>query len=318
MASYPDPAWLDLQYNNRARIPEHPQIFERWARESAAARRSLAPELDVRYGDGPNETLDVFAPARAGAPVMVYVHGGWWRSLDKLDHSFVAPPFVAAGAMVVVPNYALCPAVTIEQITMQMAHALAWTYRNAARFGGDPRRIAAIGHSAGGHLVAMLLCCRWREVAADLPPALLPRALAISGVFDLEPVRRTPFLKSDLRLSVASARRLSPAKLPAPRERQLMAMVGAQESEEFLRQNALIRRSWGPRTVPVCESVEGVHHLNVLDALTDGSTRLHRLSLQLLGLAWRWRGMTETGRTVRVRNATGPDLYQDSPPDKPV
>lgn len=285
MAPHPDPAWLDLQYNNRARIPEHPQIFERWARDSAAARRSLAPELDVRYGEGPNETLDVFAPTPGGAPVMVYVHGGWWRSLDKSDHSFVAPPFVAAGAMVVVPNYALCPTVTIEQITLQMVKALAWTYRNAPRFGGDPRRIAAVGHSAGGHLVAMLLCCRWREVAADLPPVLLRRALAISGLFDLEPVRRTPFLKSDLRLSIASARRLSPAKLPAPSEGQLMAVAGAQESEEFLRQNTLIQQAWGPRAVPVCESVEGVHHLDILYALVDSSTRLHRLSLQQLGLA---------------------------------
>lgn len=285
MAPHPDPAWLDLQYNNRARIPEHPQIFERWARDSAAARRSLAPELDVRYGEGPNETLDVFAPTRGGAPVMVYVHGGWWRSLDKSDHSFVAPPFVAAGAMVVVPNYALCPTVTIEQITLQMVKALAWTYRNAPRFGGDPRRISAVGHSAGGHLVAMLLCCRWREVAADLPPVLLRRALAISGLFDLEPVRRTPFLKSDLRLSIASARRLSPAKLPAPSEGQLMAVAGAQESEEFLRQNTLIQQAWGPRAVPVCESVEGVHHLDILYALVDSSTRLHRLSLQQLGLA---------------------------------
>ena len=285
MVSYSDPAWLDVQYNNRARIPEHPQIFERWARESAAARRSLAPDLDVRYGDGPNETLDVFAPTRAGAPVMVFVHGGWWRSLDKSDHSFIAPPFVAAGAMVVVPNYALCPSVTIEQITLQMVRALAWTHRNAARFGGDPEQISAVGHSAGGHLVAMLLCCRWREVAADLPPTLLRRALAISGLFDLEPIRRTPFLKSDLRLSVASAGRLSPAKLPAPSNGQLMAVAGALESEEFLRQNALIRRAWGPRAVPVCEAVEGVHHLDILHALTDSSTRLHRLSLQQLGLA---------------------------------
>jgi arylformamidase len=280
-----DPAWLDLQYNNRARIPEHPQIFERWARDSAAARQSLAPELDVRYGEGPNETLDVFAPKRGGAPVMVYVHGGWWRSLDKSDHSFVAPPFVSAGAMVVVPNYALCPAVTIQQITMQMVRALAWTHRNAARFGGDASRIAAVGHSAGGHLVAMLLCCRWRQVAPDLPPTLLRRALSISGLFDLEPIRQTPFLKSDLRLSVASARRLSPAKLPAPGKGQLMAVAGAQESAEFLRQNALIRTAWGPRAVPVCEAVDGVHHLDILHALTDGATRLHRLSLQQLGLA---------------------------------
>jgi arylformamidase len=281
-----DPSWLDAQYNNRARIPEHPQIFERWARDSLAARNALDARLDVPYGDGPNETLDLFVPARAAvAPVLVFIHGGWWRSLDKSDQSFVAPPFVDAGALVVVPNYALCPAVTIEQIALQMVRALAWTYRNASRFGGDASRIAVAGHSAGGHLAAMLLACRWSQVASDLPPTLLARALAISGVFDLEPVRRTPFLKADLRLSPAAVRKLSPAGWPAPAHGHLAAVVGADESEEFRRQNRLIRARWGERVVPVCEEVAGAHHLGVLDALAEPASRLHRIALDHLGLA---------------------------------
>ena len=168
-----DPAWLDLQYNNRARIPEHPQIFDRWARRSAEVRERLSRRLDIRYGDGPNETLDIFPASVADAPVLVFIHGGYWRSLDKSDFSFVAPSFVQRGAAVVIPNYALCPAVTIDQIAMQMAHALAWVHRNIALYGGDPGRIVVAGHSAGGHLAAMLVSCQWKAVGRDLPPDLV-------------------------------------------------------------------------------------------------------------------------------------------------
>ena len=139
-----DPAWLDVQYNNRARIPEHPQIFERWMRASALAREKLIGTLDIAYGSEPGETLDVFDARRPGAPVLVFIHGGYWRSLDKREHSFVAPAFVDAGAAVVVPNYALCPAVTIEAIALQTTRARAWTFRfgMARALPGDGPRCA--------------------------------------------------------------------------------------------------------------------------------------------------------------------------------
>ncbi len=279
-----EPAWLDAQYNNRARIAEHPQIFERWASASVHARERLRPQLDVRYGDGPNETLDVFASASAGAPVFVFIHGGWWRSLDKRDLSFVAPPWVERGAMVVLPNYALCPAVSIETIALQMVRALAWTFRHAVRYGGDPQRIVVAGHSAGAHLAAMLLCCRWPEAERGLPARLVKSVLAISGVFDLEPLRRTPFLQGDLRLTPSAVRRLSPVGFPPPAGR-LFAVVGGAESDEFLRQNRLIRAAWGQRAVPVCESVPGANHLDVLDGLLDPRARLHALACRLLDTA---------------------------------
>ena len=130
-----DPAWLDAQYNNRARVPEHAQHLARWAESSALARSHLQGQLDVRYGEQPGETLDVFAARQADSPVLVFIHGGYWRALDKSDVSFVAPAFVDAGATVVVPNYALCPAVTIETIALQLTGALAWAWRHAAEHG---------------------------------------------------------------------------------------------------------------------------------------------------------------------------------------
>jgi arylformamidase len=280
----PDPAWLDLQYNNRARVPEHPQILERWTVASEFARAHGSRRIDVAYGATPAETLDVFPTPRANAPVLVFIHGGWWRTLDKSDHSFIAPVFNQAGALVVIPNYALCPAVTIETIALQLTRALIWTHRNAALYGGDPQRIVVAGHSAGGHLAAMLLSCDWRAIDPKLPARLVRGALSISGLFDLEPLRHTPFLKADLRLTPASVQRLSPVRFPRP-SGPLYATVGALESEEFLRQNQAIRDAWGAKSVPVCEAVTGTNHFNVLHALADPQNPLHARALQLLGLA---------------------------------
>ena len=274
----PDPAWLDRMYNNRARVPDHPAYFARWAQASADARATQPDALDLRYGEGVNETLDVFGANAPDAPVLFFIHGGYWRSLDKSDHSFIAPPFNAGGACVVVPNYALCPgtpghAVSIPDIALQMAKALEWTVRHIAAYGGDPQRITLAGHSAGGHLAAMLLCLRGQR----------PRkALSLSGLYDLAPLMRTPSLQAALRLTDADVQRASPALWPAPSQGALHSVVGGDESEEFLRHNALIRESWGPRAVPVCEVLPGLNHFSIVDALADPAHAVHRMALSLL------------------------------------
>lgn len=248
-------AWYDSMYNNRALVPEHAAHFAQWAQTSADARARLKCTLDIAYGDGLNETLDIFPANKPNAPVVVFIHGGYWRSLDKADHSFVAPPLHDMGACVVVVNYALCPGtpeapVTIPDIAQQMVKALAWTWQHIAQHGGNPKEVTVAGHSAGGHLAAMLLACDWKQVDKSMPAHWIQKALSISGLYDLTPLRKTPFLQDSLRLTAKHAQMASPALWPRPKKGVLYTVAGGDESPEFLRHNRLIHQTWGPKRYP--------------------------------------------------------------------
>ena len=286
-----DSQWLDSQYNNRALVPSHANHLVQWAEASEEACEAHPNHRDLAYGDHAMEKLDVFPAATTskksktddkGAPVVVFIHGGYWRSLDKSDHSFIAPAFTNQGACVVVPNYALCPTVTLPQIVMQMVKALAWVFKNVQRYGGDPQRISVVGHSAGGHLAALLLACDWPVYGKGLPPDLVKGAVSISGLYDLEPIMHTPFLKDSLRLTIEHVQLASPAWMPRPRQGNLYAFAGADESAEFLRHNRLIQVAWGKKVVPICETVAGRNHFSVLENLTAPWERLHQLTSQLV------------------------------------
>lgn len=302
MARHGSPQWFDSMYNNRALVPDFARHLAVWTGHSIDARQEHGCQLDVPYGLGDGETLDVFRAVEAGtgsgkgasgtdkAPVLVFLHGGYWRSLDKSDHSFVAPVFTQAGACVVVPNYALCPGtdihpVTVPHIVMQMVKALVWVWRNIDQYGGDPTRITVAGHSAGGHLAAMMAACVWRAHGDDLPEDLVRNALSISGLHELESIRRTPFLQHDLRLTPEDACKASPAWMPPPPRHGVLASVcGGDESAEFLRQNSLIQQRWGRKVVPVCEALPGLNHFSILDAMVEPGSRLHQLTRDRLGL----------------------------------
>jgi len=269
-------------YNNRARVPDFAHYFAQWAADSEAARALLDGLTDIAYGAGPSETLDIFTAAQANAPVLVFIHGGYWRSLDKSDHSFVAPASVSQGACVVVPNYALCPAVTISDIVMQMVKALAWVWRCIDRWGGDPSRIHIAGHSAGGHLAAMLMACQWARYQSDLPADLVKSVLSISGLYELESVMRSPMLQSSLHLTESEVLRCSPAWMPAPASGSLISVAGALESEAFIRHNHLIQHAWGHERVPLVEDLQGLHHFSIVNELAKPGSHLHGLLMQQL------------------------------------
>ena len=288
-----DPAWLERMYNNRALVPDHMDYLQRWALDSAQVRANVPCVLDVAYGPGSGETLDIFPSARApavpgaGVPVLVFIHGGYWRSLDKSDHSFIAPPFTQAGFCVVNVNYALCPGtpeapVTIPHIVRQMEKALGWVYNHISGHGGDPKRITVAGHSAGGQLAAMLLTSVWPLIGKGLPDGLVRNALSISGVHDLDPIMYTPMYQSVLHLTAQQVLQCSPARLLEPPAGQLYCVVGGDESPEFLRQNQLMQNAWGSHFVPRSQALPGLHHFSIVDALAKPGHDLHHMSLNLL------------------------------------
>lgn len=275
-----DPDWLDAQYM-AVRGVDAPRLFAEWARRSHEARDALPCRLDLAFGPTPPETLDVFLPpegvARTGA-VLMFIHGGFWRGSDKGVHSFIAPVFARQGTVVVLPNYALCPQVTIATIVQQARAALHWVHANADSLGGPRQRVVVAGHSAGGHLAAML-------ASAAHPGPHATWALSISGLHDLEPIAHAPFLRADLRLSPTDALPLSPARHAPTPGAVLHAIVGANESDEFRRQTRLLRDAWGADAVPVCEEIARYRHFDIVEALADPQTRPHAVLAALLRAA---------------------------------
>ena len=271
-------------YNLRLRHPDHPEHFAIWDAESERVRAALACTLDVRYGDGPNMTADLFpAPAGdGGAPIQVFIHGGYWRTMDKSSHSFPAEAFVAAGGAVVSLNYALAPAVTLDTIVEQCRTALEWVADNAGRLGGDANRIFVSGHSAGGHLTAMMLCTDW--AARGRPADLVKGGTPISGIFDLAPIMETS-INDDVRLDDEAAARNSPVfNLPASGA-PLIAVVGADETPAFVAQNRAFAEAWRARgfAAEIME-IEGLHHFNVVTELGRPGTALTAAVLAQMGL----------------------------------
>lgn len=266
------PNLLDLQYNPLLSVGDVSGLFRDWEARSTRARVERYCVTDLHYGASRLQTLDIFpAPGRA-APVLVFIHGGYWRGSDKQVHSFLAPAFQAQGAVVVLVNYELCPAVTLSTICTQIAAALDWVHAHIASYGEDPRQVVLAGHSAGAHLAAMAL----------LRTAHCARALCLSGLFDLAPLSEAPFLKKDLALDASTARTLSPVNFRPPPGLRVTAAVGALESEAFHRQSARLQASWGRAVVPTVRAIAGRHHFDILNDLATPGTVLHADACALL------------------------------------
>jgi arylformamidase len=255
----------EREYDNRGRVPEHPAIIEGWYAAAAAARRELRGELDRAYGAHPRERFDLFEPdaAAAGAAVL-FVHGGYWQALEKAAFSHLARGALAHGLPVAVAGYPLCPEVPLARIVEALRAAV------PAVAAATGRRVVVCGHSAGGHLAAAMVATHWER--RDLVPA----GLAISGLFDLEPLVHTS-INGALGLDAPTARALSPVRWPAPARRAFDCWVGAEESDEYHRQSRDLVRFWGEAGVDTeSEVVPGADHFTVVGALADPASRLTR------------------------------------------
>ncbi len=256
----------ESEYNNRARVPEHPQIFAQWERDAAAYRAATAGPRHVAmsYGDTARQTIDLFhAESGVDAPLAVFIHGGWWRSLEPASFSHMAAGLNAHGISVAVPGYDLCPQVGIADIIEEMRAALLLLWRTCGK------RMLVYGHSAGGHLAAAMMATDWPALAPGTPADLVPAGYGISGVYDLSPLTDVS-MNADFRLDAAGARAVSPLYWPAPRGFAFDAAVGALESSEFLRQSRAFADAWGKAGVTTrYEEIAGTNHFTVLAPLAD-------------------------------------------------
>ena len=271
----------EVEYNNRARVPENPELMAGWAKDAAAYREQRAPRR-IAYGPGPRHVIDVFAgegqnKEQSNAPLVVFIHGGYWQALDGSWFSHMARGLNAHGIGVAVPTYDLCPQVSVADIIMQMREAM----RELAELSG---RLVVSGHSAGGHLAACMLATDWKAYDASLPPQPVAAAYAISGLFDLPPLVPTSINKA-LGLDEASARTASPLFWQPPTHGSLDAVVGEAESAEYHRQSRSIVEAWGEAGIATqFGTVPAANHFTAIAPLADPASPM---TLRLKELAGR-------------------------------
>lgn len=269
----------EVEYDNRARVPEHQQIFDRWSAENAAYRaHARGAELDLRYGSPERQTMDIFPAAEgnlAAAPLAMFIHGGWWRSLSPAMFGQLAAGPNKLGVTVALAGYDLCPQVTLPTIIEQMRAACLWLWRKTNK------RITVYGHSAGGHLAACMVATDWKTLAPDAPADLVPSAYSISGVFDLAPLTQIS-VNQDLKLDEKTVRDCSPLYWQVPAGRTFDSVVGALESSEFLRQSKTIAQAWRQGMVDTrYEEIPGANHFTAVDPLSDGNSAMSKRVAEL-------------------------------------
>tara|TARA_Y100000588_G_C14080650_1_gene850027 strand:+ start:91 stop:951 length:861 start_codon:yes stop_codon:yes gene_type:complete len=265
---------LDVQYNNRERVANYLDYFNRWAETSAKIRETIDCHIDVAFGESDMERLDIFPALTPDAPVCMFVHGGYWQSLDKSDFSFLAAGLLPHDVTLVVNNYALCPHVTMDEIVRQNRAALAWIWANADNYGIDPERVHISGHSAGGHLVAMLMATNWPSFQPGTPADLIKSTCAMSGLYDLEPIRLC-YLNEVLRMDQDMAARNSPLNLNYPHDTPMLITHGGLESDEYYRQTNDMTALWGRLGFPIERSIpDDLTHFSLVDQFADPHSEL--------------------------------------------
>jgi arylformamidase len=266
---------LEAEYDNRALVPEHSEIFARWQRDASAYRSAAAgaSELGLRYGPTERQIVDIFYPVhKQGAPLALFIHGGYWRSLDPAMFSHLARPLNMRGVTVALCGYDLCPNVRVTDIIEQVREACRLLWQ---RFG---QRMLVYGHSAGGHLAACMVATNWDALDDRLPADLVPVGVSISGLSDLTPLLQVP-VNADLRMDANEAQAASPLNWPVGADRTCDFIVGGSESSEFRRQSRIIADGWSHKgAVTRYEEVAGANHFTVVDPFADdGSAQVARL-----------------------------------------
>lgn len=278
-----DAETLEAQYNLMARLgPGYPALVERLMTRSAAQREASGARVDLAYGEGERDKLDFFSGGDANRPVVVYMHGGYWQRGDKSMYSFVTEGFVKHGVSVAVLNYNLTPSVRIGEIPPQIRKAVAWTWHNASDLGFSREKMFIMGHSAGGHLTAMMMATDWPTFDAALPADLVRAGLPISGLFELEPLVHTS-INEGPQMDIEEAVAESPAFIPPVTNAPQLVVVGGAETEEFLRQSDDYCAKYATAERPMERyNVPDADHMGELERLAEDDSVFFEKSMQLI------------------------------------
>jgi len=275
---------LNAQYDLRPLWPDVPEVIKFRETESARVRQELSGCLDLSYDQGEGNKLDVFSTSdvREPGPALIYIHGGYWQLSDKNDTTYIAPAFLSSGISFISINYTLAPKATMDQIVTECRNAVRWIYRNSLEFGVDNKKLFLAGHSAGGHLTAMMLATDWNKYDPEMPRVPINGACALSGVYNLEPVRLS-FLNKVLGLKVDDALRNSPIYLEPVSDVPLILSVGGRETDEFKRQQNEFLATWSAKGLGVTEiSAPNCHHYTIVEHFGDPESALHQATIAMI------------------------------------
>ena len=275
--------YLEHQYRP---WPNPQAVTDRWATESAAYLKQSDFVRNLAYGSKPAERLDILKRADvSNAPVLVFIHGGYWQRLDKDHFAFSLKPYIDAGIVVANVNYTLCPESTLDELVDQVRAACAWVWNNVTDYGGDADRIHVTGHSAGGHLTAMMATTDWTKVDSSLPVDLIKTATPISGCFELEPIRQTS-LNDAVRMDADIAERNSPALLAPVPHLPICVAVGGAETDEFHRQSKLLVSAWqsSAQSIEYIE-IPGRDHFTIIEEMVNADDELTQALMAQVGVS---------------------------------
>ncbi|HRH48756.1 MAG TPA: alpha/beta hydrolase [Panacibacter sp.] len=265
---------LNAQYNNRLHVPDYANYFERWEKLSRQTEKEHAIFKDISYGSHALECLDIFPAANPNAKTLVFIHGGYWHLLDKRLFHFLAATFVKRNVTMVLINYPLAPSASMDAIVSSCRNAMLWLQNNLTSYGGDPTQVYIAGHSAGGHLAAMLL--------VNNNSTFIKGVVSLSGLFQLKPVMLSN-INSVLQMDVEAAGRNSPACLQPIHQCPLLLAVGSNETDEFKDQtHEMYDNRKSKHSSIQLLNVPGKNHFSILDAVTENSSALQTAIFRLM------------------------------------
>jgi arylformamidase len=270
---------LDRQYTNRLHVPDFATYIDRWESLSRQTEKEYPVFKDIAYGKLPREQLDIYPSPEPSSKTLVFIHGGYWHKFDKADSQFIAKAFRIYGITTVIISYPLAPAVSMDQILLSCRQAIHWVYKNIQDYNGDPNQIYIAGHSAGGHLAAMLLATDWKQY--DLVNDVIKGVCAISGIFNLVPIQLS-YLNEVLSMDTATAIRNSPVQLSPQTACPLVIAVGGDETDEFLDQSHELyncRKGIIPAEIV---QIPGLNHFSILETVLDPASALHQAVCRLM------------------------------------